>query len=379
MNKPDFTVHRAAFPNTKHRTLWILESLAIGPVLVCEADLERYDGGYCGIPKKAIFEAIKQKLAEEKLQTTIAAQFEQLRDKAGLTEKDPPEAVMPCILEMLERKESSISHLSETLRGCHREFRELRESLEDARGQAQAENIPAFTEVKSVVPGEGKPLTVLCIRNGMLVHRETGLPPKFADFTEGSLMHVVSSGWFSEMWDAFHEKETESPTLPQTGFHMVAVSLLQQLQEAAGGGEIKPEVAIPVLISEAKEWRRSSENWQRQAEELDRSSSYWKEVARRHCNNEFYYRSLVERIGLHFGTDAFTSDDGSVQQDILNAKIPELFENFLKRVLPLVATRNKASLSEVVVEPDCCRGCSDPKSEVDAAARKAETPAPPVS
>lgn len=50
----------------------------------------------------------------------------------------------------------------------------------------------------------------------------------------------------------------------------------------------------------------------------------WYDTAAQHCRNEDYYRGLVQEIGLMLGKEAFISDDGSVQQDVLCAKIPEL-------------------------------------------------------
>ena len=50
----------------------------------------------------------------------------------------------------------------------------------------------------------------------------------------------------------------------------------------------------------------------------------WYDTAAQHCRNEDYYRSLVQEIGLMFGDAAFVSDDGSVQQDVLCAKVPSL-------------------------------------------------------
>jgi hypothetical protein len=50
----------------------------------------------------------------------------------------------------------------------------------------------------------------------------------------------------------------------------------------------------------------------------------WMETARQHCRNEVYYRDLLVRIGEMFGDAGKTSDDGSVQQDVICAKVPEL-------------------------------------------------------
>jgi len=51
---------------------------------------------------------------------------------------------------------------------------------------------------------------------------------------------------------------------------------------------------------------------------------HWFDTAAQHARNEEYYRGLVQEIGLMLGKDAFISDDGSVQQDVLCAKVPEL-------------------------------------------------------
>jgi hypothetical protein len=57
--------------------------------------------------------------------------------------------------------------------------------------------------------------------------------------------------------------------------------------------------------------------------------SAWKETARQHCQNEEYYRGLLDEIGNILGPEAFISDDGSVQQDVVRAKLPELVRSRL--------------------------------------------------
>ena len=51
----------------------------------------------------------------------------------------------------------------------------------------------------------------------------------------------------------------------------------------------------------------------------------WTETARMHAKNEAYYRDLIVRT-LSGTPAAFVSDDGSVQQDVICAKLPELYE-----------------------------------------------------
>jgi hypothetical protein len=41
-------------------------------------------------------------------------------------------------------------------------------------------------------------------------------------------------------------------------------------------------------------------------------------------NNSDFYRALIRMAGEPFGIEAKTSDDGSVQEDVLVMKVPEL-------------------------------------------------------
>ncbi|MCK9567707.1 hypothetical protein M0R72_02005 [Candidatus Pacearchaeota archaeon] len=57
------------------------------------------------------------------------------------------------------------------------------------------------------------------------------------------------------------------------------------------------------------------------------SKSYnnaWYDTAAQMSRNADYYRGLVVQIGKMLGDEAYISDDGSVQDEILCAKIPEL-------------------------------------------------------
>lgn len=60
------------------------------------------------------------------------------------------------------------------------------------------------------------------------------------------------------------------------------------------------------------------------ARTLERQRKAWEESAAQFHRNECFYRDLIHQIGKPFGVAAMTSDDGSVQQDILALKVPEL-------------------------------------------------------
>jgi hypothetical protein len=55
--------------------------------------------------------------------------------------------------------------------------------------------------------------------------------------------------------------------------------------------------------------------------------SYWMDVAAQNERNTCYYRELLEECGRIIGDQAYISDDGTVQDDVLYAKIPELVAN----------------------------------------------------
>lgn len=58
----------------------------------------------------------------------------------------------------------------------------------------------------------------------------------------------------------------------------------------------------------------------------------WKESAAQFSRNTEYYTGLLDRIANCFGKESFISDDGSVQQDPLRAKMPELVEKLSAEV-----------------------------------------------
>lgn len=59
----------------------------------------------------------------------------------------------------------------------------------------------------------------------------------------------------------------------------------------------------------------------RDAEQL---AENWREEARKALENADYYRGLLVKIGEMFGEVAYISDDGSKQDSVLVAKVPEL-------------------------------------------------------
>lgn len=58
----------------------------------------------------------------------------------------------------------------------------------------------------------------------------------------------------------------------------------------------------------------------------------WEVVARQYLINADFYRGIVTAIGNEFGSEAYTSDDGSVQDHVLATKVPELVKALMEEV-----------------------------------------------
>lgn len=57
----------------------------------------------------------------------------------------------------------------------------------------------------------------------------------------------------------------------------------------------------------------------------------WKDTAAQHLRNEQYYRNLLIQCGEAIGKEAYTADDGSVSEDVLVAKVPELVKGLVDK------------------------------------------------
>lgn len=64
--------------------------------------------------------------------------------------------------------------------------------------------------------------------------------------------------------------------------------------------------------------------------ELERKAEAWKDTAEQMNRNAEFYHGIVRQIGEPFGIAARTSDDGSVQDDVLALRVPELVEALRK-------------------------------------------------
>ena len=67
------------------------------------------------------------------------------------------------------------------------------------------------------------------------------------------------------------------------------------------------------------------------AEAVAQRIAAWMDSAAQFCRNQEFYQGIITQIGEMFGEAAKTSDDGSVQQDVLALKVPELVADLISR------------------------------------------------
>jgi hypothetical protein len=88
---------------------------------------------------------------------------------------------------------------------------------------------------------------------------------------------------------------------------------------------------IPLLETEIKDLTRRLENAATYIEGLERDLSAvssqrdnWKETAEQHTRNQEFYHGIVTDIGNMFGLPARLTDGGTICEDVLALKVPEL-------------------------------------------------------
>lgn len=66
------------------------------------------------------------------------------------------------------------------------------------------------------------------------------------------------------------------------------------------------------------------------AEAFAKRLATWMDEAARQMRNVEFYRGIVVQIGEMFGDAAKTSDDGTVQEDVLALRVPELVQALIQ-------------------------------------------------
>ena len=124
-----------------------------------------------------------------------------------------------------------------------------------------------------------------------------------------------------EGWQAV--PKTVTPEMAEA-YASDAYDTAQQCHDAVLGAAPHPDDADEAINSNpTTNLDRLKAQWK--ADNLEDTES-WREAAAHYARNADFYRGIVIQIGELFGEGARTSDDGSVQDDVLALKVPELVE-----------------------------------------------------
>lgn len=128
--------------------------------------------------------------------------------------------------------------------------------------------------------------------------------------------------WFRQAWEAF-----------KLHFYLGG----RRLAIEALGGQVVAEIGDYVICGVqgelytckpdifAQTYELATEpDLQSRLAQAERERDNWIDEAGHHCDGAQFYKGLLRKIGSHFGDMAKTSDDGTLQEDVLSLKVPEL-------------------------------------------------------
>ena len=90
------------------------------------------------------------------------------------------------------------------------------------------------------------------------------------------------------------------------------------------------------------------------AEAVAKRIANWMSAAAMYARNSDYYSGLLDDIAQNFGSEAYTSDDGSVQEDPLRIKLPELVRKMRIERDVLLACRHGEQRCHECPDTTCC-------------------------
>lgn len=146
-------------------------------------------------------------------------------------------------------------------------------------------------------------------------------PPEHWGEQDG--INVHSSGWITKAdITAAREALSRHPEPPMGGdgddpVYALACAIAQGhvTDDKATYGTLRDDICKPL--------REAADTITRLRAELAERDN-WKRTASAYANDAAFYQGVVRQIGEMFGDAAKTSDDGTLQQDVLALKVPEL-------------------------------------------------------
>lgn len=90
----------------------------------------------------------------------------------------------------------------------------------------------------------------------------------------------------------------------------------------------------------------------KKVERLTEERDGWFEIAGQMARTGDFYRELIERCGRAIGTPAYTCDDGTISEDVLALRVPEIIEEMFSPKNACIASdepRGKAPLGDRIL------------------------------
>lgn len=329
---PEFTILKDPY---SHEDAFILLRKGSLPLRICRLDIERSKnsdawGEAYGLPANMILDAIKQ-LQDPAPQPPIVGEIHGYLQAAFFPSEvvNPDEPIWDFLGRVVTRRDQFFREKHEAFDAA---FPEESQALESLRAAIDHDGKMVGFDLKyRRDPCEGWDGCNWYIATK--AYSKFQKDPGVKTFVGGSAESVIQTlikAFSREAGGITPENQVDGANSLESHIQ----DLFAQLAQAAGLSDNRPEVSIPTVLN-------MLENRDKYILSLKAQVKAWYDTAAQHARNTGYYTGLLDRIGLHFGTDVYTSDDGTIQQDILRAKIPELFEGYLRKTLPLLAQAMK--------------------------------------
>lgn len=126
-----------------------------------------------------------------------------------------------------------------------------------------------------------------------------------------------------------------------------AAALVARLRHAQADSDMLIDAAEALASLEAENARLRTRLSDLEVAVIGREAERdgWMDSARQFSNGQDFYQGIVRQVGEMFGKEAITSDDGSVQDDVLALKVPDLVAKLMAESLARDA-RIKAEVLE---------------------------------
>jgi hypothetical protein len=123
-----------------------------------------------------------------------------------------------------------------------------------------------------------------------------------------------------------------SETLPQNADEVISRLIVKIEGQVKVDLTVGEEIVVLSALRSYTSLRLLVAEREQRIKELEQERDGWERTAADMSNGLEFYRGLIRKAGEPFGVEARTSDDGSVQDEVLALKVPELVAALQERV-----------------------------------------------